>query len=103
MDFLPEIPEIFLTVGVAVWVLTYFLGKVRIISKYLVKEEIAIIVGIVTIIIGICTNYFNADPMTSFIYGIIAIYITMNFHDKTVKPIRDQVIKFRNGNSGGNG
>ena len=103
MESLPEIPEIFLTVGVAVWVLTYFLGKVRIISKYLVKEEIAIIIGIVTIIIGIVTNYFKADPMTSFIYGVIAIYITMNFHDKTVKPIRNQIINFKNGNGKNNG
>ncbi len=91
MEFIPEVPQIFITVAVAVWVLTYFLGKVRIIAKYLVKEELAIMVGVITITLGIVTGYFTTDPFTSFVYGIIAIYITMQFHDKTVKPIINQI------------
>ena len=102
MDFIPEIPKIFLTVGVSVWILTYFLGKIRIIAKYLVKEEIAIIVGIVIILAGILTGYFTTDPFTTVIYGIIAIYITQSFHDKTVKPIVKQINNFKNGGSNNN-
>jgi len=97
MDFIPEIPKVFLTVGVAVWILTYFLGKIRIIAKYLVKEEIAIIIGIIVIVLGICTKYFSTDPFTTVIYGIIAIYITQSFHDKTVKPIITQINNHKNG------
>ena len=96
MDFIPELPKIFLTIGVAVWILTYFLSKIRIIAKYLVKEEIAIIVGIITITLGIITEYFTTDPFTSFVYGVIAIYITMQFHDKTVKPIVKQINNHKN-------
>lgn len=97
MDFIPEVPKIFLTVGVAVWILTYFLGKVRIIAKYLKKEELAIIIGLIIIVAGIFSNYFTTEPFTTVIYGIIAIYITQSFHDKTVKPIIEHINNSKNG------
>jgi hypothetical protein len=100
MEFVPEIPKIFLTVGVFVWIFTYFIGKIPIVTKYLCKENIALCIGIIVIITGILTNYFNTDPMTAFIYGIIAIYITMTFHDKTVEAIKKNIEKVKN-NKGG--
>ncbi len=97
MEYVPELPKIFLTVGVAVWVFTYFLGKFACITKYLSKENIAFIVGVIVIVIGICTKYFETDPLTSVMYGIIAIYITQSFHDKTIKPIVTTINNRKNG------
>ena len=90
---IPEIPKIFLTVAVAVWILTEYLGKVPKINEVLGKELLALIIGIVAIIAGIFSGFFAGNIYETVIMGIIAIYITQDFHDKFINSVRDKIIK----------
>ena len=85
MNLIPEIPQVFITVAVAVWVLTYLIGKNKIVKEKLGKENLALIIGSIAIVSGILTGYFTCDPFEAVVYGIISIYVAQSFYDKTVK------------------
>ena len=90
---IPEIPKTFLTVAVAVWILVESLGKIRWLNIVLGKELLALIIGVIAIIAGILTGFFSGNIFEVVVIGIIAIYITQDFHDKAINVARDKIIK----------
>lgn len=93
MDFIPEIPKTFLTVAVAVWILTEWLGRIPKVKEILGKELLALCIGVVAIVAGIVSGFFSGNIFEIAVIGIIAIYITQDFHTKTINTARDKIVK----------
>ena len=84
MEF--EIAKQFSIVAGAVWILVAALYRIPTLEKYIPKELMAYIIGIIAMIVGISTGYFQGNVFECIITGIIAIYVSQGSYDK-VKTI----------------
>lgn len=88
MEF--EIAKQFSIVAVAVWILCAAIYRIPKLEKYIPKELMGYIIGIITLVIGILTGYFVGHPLGIILTGIIAIYVSQGTYDK-VKAIFKQM------------
>ncbi len=84
MEF--EIAKQFSIVAAVVWILVAALYKIPKLEKYVPKELMAYIIGIIALGVGIITGYFVGSALGIILTGIIAIYVAQGTYDK-VKTI----------------
>lgn len=90
MEF--EMAKEFSIVAVAVWILCSAIYKIPNLEKYVPKELMAYVIGIIALGIGIITGYFQGSALGIILTGIIAIYVAQGTYDK-VKTIFNSMKK----------
>jgi len=81
-ELIVNIVKEFALVSVAIWILVAALYKLPIPEAKLPKELMAIIIGIITAIIGFYTGLYEGNLMIVIATAIIAIFVSQTAYDK---------------------
>jgi len=81
-EFIVNIVKEFALVSVAIWILVVALYKLPIPEAKLPKELMAIIIGIITAIIGFYTGLYEGNLMIVIATAVIAIFVSQTAYDK---------------------
>ena len=81
-ELIVNIVKEFALVSVAIWILVAALYKLPIPEAKLPKELMAIIIGIITAIIGFYTGLYEGNLMIVIATAVIAIFVSQTAYDK---------------------
>ena len=81
-ELIVNIVKEFVLVSVAIWILVAALYKLPIPEAKLPKELMAIIIGIITAIIGFYTGLYEGNLMIVIATAVIAIFVSQTAYDK---------------------
>ena len=81
-ELIVDISKQLATISVAIWILVSILYKLPIPEAKFPKELMAVIIGVITAIIGWATGFFTEDLIILIPTAIIAVFVSQVAYDK---------------------
>lgn len=81
-EFIVDISKELATISVAIWILVSVLYKLPIPEAKFPKELMAIIIGVITTVIGWITGFFTGSLIILIPTAIVAVFVAQVAYDK---------------------
>jgi len=82
MDLAFEIGKEFALIAVAIWIIVFAVYKLPIPEEKFPKELMAVVIGIITAIVGWLSGLYTGHPMIIVATAVIAIFVSQTAYDK---------------------